>query len=154
MQSWIHALTLVFCISVAGCSATKDDVKTQNSKEQQLVIAAFELDVDRVEGLLAEGVAPDNRLGFYDEHLFEDKWTLDYSHVGSDNWTPLLAVANSHREPQPDRHTENTIAERENAEAKLKSIAQKLISERDSRRVAIARLEQKCNKASKTSYLI
>ena len=140
MPSWIPALTLVFCVSVAGCSATKDDVKTQYSKEQQLVIAAFELDVDRVEGLLAEGVDPDTRLGFYDDHLFEDKWTLGYSHIGSEKWTPLLAVANSHREPQPDRLTENTIAGRENAEAKLKSIDPKLISERDSQRVAIARL--------------
>ena len=104
------------------------------------MIAAIELDVDRVEGLLAKGVDPDTRLGFYDDHLFEDKWTLGYSHIGSDKWTPLLAVANSHREPQPDRHTENTIAGRENAEAKLKSINSKLISERDSRRVAIARL--------------
>ncbi len=98
-------LTSVFCVFVTGCSATQDDVKTQYSKGQQLVIAAFELDVDRVEGLLAEGVAPDARLGFYDDHLFEDKWALGYSHIGSDKWTPLLAVANSHREPQPDRLT-------------------------------------------------
>ncbi len=115
-------------------------MRTQYSKGQQLVIAAFELDVDRVEGLLAEGVDPDTRLGFYDDHLFEDKWTLGYSNIGSEKWTPLLALANSHREPQPDRHTENTIAGRENAEAKLKSIDPKQISERDSRRVAIARL--------------
>lgn len=140
MPSWVPMLTLVFCVSVAGLSATRDDVKTQYSKGQQLVIAAFELDVDRVNGLLAEGVDPDSRLGFYDDHIFEDKWTLGYSDIGSDKWTPLLAVANSHREPQPDRLTENTIAGRENAEAKLKSINPKLISERDSRRVAIARL--------------
>ncbi len=118
----------------------QDDVKAQYSKGQQLVIAAFELEVNRVRGLLAEGADPDTRLGFYDDHLFQDKWTLGYSHVGSDKWTPLLAVANSHREPQPESLTENTIAGRENAEAKLKSINPKLISERDSRRVAIARL--------------
>ncbi len=93
-------LTLVFCVSVAGCSATQDDVKTQYCKGQQLVIAAFELDVDRVEALLAEGVDVDTRLGFYDDHLFEDKWTLGYSDIGSDKWTPLLAVANS-GEPEP-----------------------------------------------------
>ncbi|MEQ1829286.1 MAG: ankyrin repeat domain-containing protein [Pirellula sp.] len=133
-------LTLFFCVSVAGCSATQDDVKAKYSKGQQLVIAAFELDVDGVKGLLAEGVDPDTRLGFYDDHLFEDKWTLGYSDIGSDKWTPLLAVAHSHREPQPDRHTENTITGRDNAMAKLKSIDSKLISERDSRRVAIARL--------------
>ena len=145
MPGWVPMLTLVFCVSVAGCSATQDDVKAEYSKGQQLVISAFELDVDRVKGLLAEGADPDTRLGFYDEHLFEDKWTLGYSHVGSDKWTPLLALAHSHREPQPDRHSENTIAGRDNAMAKLKSIDSKLISKRDSRRVAIARLLIKAN---------
>ncbi len=138
-------LTLVFCVSVAGCSATQNDVKTQYSKGQQLVIAAFELEVNRVRGLLAEGADPDARLGFYDDHLFQNKWTLGYSDIGSEKWTPLLAVAHSHREPQPERLTENTIAGRDNAMAKLKSIDPKLISERDSRRVAIARLLIKAN---------
>ena len=57
----------------------------------------------------------------------------------------MHVVANSHLEPQPDRLTENTISGRDNAEAKLKSIHPKLISERDSRRVAIARLLIKAN---------
>ena len=140
MPSWVPMLTSFFCVSVAGCSATQNDVKTQYSKGQQLVIAAFELEVNRVRGLLAEGADPDARLGFYDDHLFQDKWTLGYSDIGSDKWTPLLAVAHSHREPQPERLTENTIAGRENAMTKLKSIDSKLISERDSRRVAITRL--------------
>ena len=140
MLGWVPMLTLVLCVSVAGCSASHDVLKPEYSKGQQLVIAAFQLDVDRVKRLLAEGTDPDARLGFYDERIFEDKWTLGYSHLGSDQWTPLLAVANSHRAPQPDRPAENTKTGRENAMAKLKSIDPKLISERDARRVAIAKL--------------
>ncbi len=140
MLGWVHMLTVVLCVSVAGCSAAQYDVKAEYSKGQQLVIAAFQLDVDRFKGLLAEGADPDTRLGIDDEHLFEDKWTLGYSDIGSDKWTPLLAVANSHREPQPDERTENTDAGRDAAMAKLEAIDPKLIAERDGRRIAIAKM--------------
>ncbi len=140
MLKRVALLTLVFCISSMGCSTNQQEVTSVYSKDQQLVIAAFELDVDRVQRLLSEGADPNTWLGYYDEHLFEDKWSLGLSHVASDKWTPLLAVANSHREPQPDRHTENTIAGRQDAEARFKSIDPKRIAERDSRRVAIAKL--------------
>jgi ankyrin repeat protein len=140
MPNWVSMLTIFFFVSMAGCSETKDQAKAKYSKHQQLVIAAFELDVDRVQGLLAEGADPNTWLGYYDEHLFEDKWSLGLSHVASDKWTPLLAVANSHREPQPEKRTENTTAGRQDAETRFKLIDSSLIAERDKRRVAIARL--------------
>lgn len=114
--------------------------QAQFSKDQQLVIAAFELDVAKVKSLLAEGAKPDARLGFYDQRLFEDKWTLGYSHMGSAKWTPLLAVANSHRAPQPKDRVENTSEGRNAALKKLNAIDPKLIRERDGRRVEIAKL--------------
>lgn len=140
MLGWLRILIPLIAISVASCSTAQDDVKAEYTKGQQLVIAAFHLDVERVKMLLADGANPDTRLGFYDQHLFEDKWTLGYSDMGSGKWTPLLAVANSHRAPQPDRRAENTSAGRDAAMAKLKAIDPKLIAERDSRRVAIAKL--------------
>lgn len=140
MLGRLRKLVLFFGVSIAICSTSQGAAKTAYSKDQQLVIAAFELDVERVKILLADGANPDARLGFYDKHLFEDKWSFGYSHIGSDKWTPLLAVANSHREPQPDQRAENTIAGREAAMAKLKAIDQRLIAERDSRRIAIAKL--------------
>lgn len=133
-------LTLFAYLSVAGCSTMQDELKAHRSKGQQLVIAAFELDVDRVATLLAEGIDPDTRLGFYDEHLFEDKWTLGYSKVGSEQWTPMLAVANSHREPQPITRTENTVTDLDSALQKLRSVDPKLIAEREFRRIKIAKL--------------
>jgi ankyrin repeat protein len=108
--------------------------------DQQLVVAAFELDVPKVEALLKAGANPNARLGVYDERLFENKWTLGLSAIGSNKWTPLLAVAGSHRAPQPETRAENTIEGRKAAFEKLKAIDPKLIAERDGRRLAIARL--------------
>jgi len=140
MLGWLRVLIPLIAVFIPSCSTTQDDVKAEYTKGQQLVIAAFHLDVERVKMLLADGANPDTRLGFYDQHLFEDKWTLGYSDMGSDKWTPLLAVANSHRAPQPDKRAENTSAGRDAAMAKLKAIDPKLIAERDSRRVGIAEL--------------
>lgn len=132
---------LLLAISLASCSTTAQGDSTRvRTRGQQLVIAAFELNVERVKTLLDDGASPNTRLGFYDQNLFEDKWTLGYSAIGSARWTPLLAVANSHRAPQPSKRAENTVAGREAAMAKLDAIDPKLIAERDSRRVAIAKL--------------
>ncbi len=109
-------------------------------KERQLVVAAYELDVATVKALLAEGVNPNARIGVYDETLFENKWSGGYSPVGSENWTPLLAVANSHREPQPLRRTERSVAAWEAAHKKRLAVDPKLVRERDQRRAAITKL--------------
>jgi len=131
---------LLFIVCVAAFFFAQYDVKAKYGKGQRLVIAAFLLDVDSVKALLAEGIDPDTRLGFYDQLLFEDKWTLGYSSVSSNHWTPLLALADSHREPQPNERTENTDAGRDAAMAKLEAINPKLIAERDGRRIAIANM--------------
>lgn len=60
--------------------------------------------------------------------------------MGSDDWTALLAVTLSHRKPQPDQRAENTITGRDAAIAKMKAVDPKLIAERDSRRIEIAKL--------------
>jgi len=110
------------------------------SKDQQLIIAAYELDVPKVKALLADGANPDARLGIYDQHLFENKWVLSHSPIGSDKWTPLLAVTGNHPAPQPANRTENTPDALEAAAKKLCEIDPKLIRERDRRRMEIARL--------------
>ncbi|MGD9712406.1 MAG: ankyrin repeat domain-containing protein [Thermomicrobiales bacterium] len=113
---------------------------TELTVEQRLVIAAFRLDIDVVTQLLREGANPNGRLGFYDSELFEDKRTLAWSPLASDRWTPLLAVANSHRAPQPLTHTENDSEALVVALKKLSQIDPTIIRERDERRVAIAKL--------------
>lgn len=120
-------------------SDSQGDAPLALTSDQQLIVAAFELDVGKVDSLLKSGAQSNARLGIYDQHLFEDKWSLGYSSVGSDMWTPLLAVAHSHREPQPQARTENTIAARDAAEIRRRSVDPKLIQERDHRRVKIVK---------------
>ncbi len=107
--------------------------------DQKLVIAAFELDVDKVRTLLANGANPNARMGVHDRALFEDKWTLAGSPLGSHEWTPLMAVASSHRAPQPETRAQNTVAGLDAAREKLNAIDPKLIRLRDDRRIEIAK---------------
>ena len=127
-------------IVVTLCFHAESWGQTRFSKDQQLVIAAYELEVDTVKALLADGANPNARLGVYDQHLFEDKWMLGHSPVGSERWTPLLAVASSHREPQPTNRTENTVGALQAAQKKMRELDPELIRECDERRIAIAKL--------------
>ncbi|MGD9645160.1 MAG: ankyrin repeat domain-containing protein [Pirellulales bacterium] len=127
-------------IVLLGIGAPPSSSGSGLDRDQQLVVAAFELDIAEVRTLLAGGANPDARFGEYDEALFEDKWTLAYSSIGSDRWTPLLAVANSHREPQPESRTENTSEAFETAREQLNAIDPKLIRQRDELRVEVAKL--------------
>ena len=132
-------LATIGIIVLAMCGQV-DGAKQKFNKNQLLVIAAFELDVAKVQALLADGADPNARFGEYDRTLFEDKWTLGLSDIGSDRWTPLLAVANSNRAPQPESRTENTSEALEAARKQLDAIDPKLIRQRDERRVEIAKL--------------
>ena len=89
--------------------------------------------------MLADGVDVNSRMTIYDRDLFADKWLLGYSPLGSENWTPLLAALNSHREPPPMMPTENTVRAIEAATAKMREIDPRLILERDERRRKIAK---------------
>ncbi|QGQ24265.1 hypothetical protein F1728_16925 [Gimesia benthica] len=137
MLSRLSFLTLFLLITT---NAWAEEEPRKYTLDHRLVIAAFQLDVAQVKSLLQAGAKPDARLGFYDGELFQDIWSLGYSPYGSDKWTPLLAVAHSHREPQPEKMTENTSEARDRAEEKRKQIDPRLIQERDKRRVAIAKL--------------
>src|SRR5688572_27614206 len=115
----------IFCLSSRAADRPTFTI------DQQLVVAAFELDVKKVESLLKEGAKPNARLGIYDQQLFEDKWTLGYSHIGSNKWTPLQAVASSHRAPQPEKRAENTTEGLDEALKKRNALSPKLIAERN-----------------------
>jgi ankyrin repeat protein len=136
----LSLLMLLFLRLYSQAAARPPENQPKYTPDQQLVIASFQLDLDHVKSLLKAGANPNTRLGFYDGELFMDKWSLGYSPYGSDKWTPLLAVAHSHREPQPEKETANTSEARDLAEESRKKIAPKLIQERDKRRVEIAKL--------------
>ncbi|MCC9641555.1 ankyrin repeat domain-containing protein [Rhodopirellula sp. JC740] len=140
MNGWLRFFALMAAVSIGSSCNAQETTKPNRTKEQSLVIAAFSLDADRVKALLADGTKLDTPLGFYDGELFQDKWTLGYSHMGSSKWTPLMAVANSHRAPQPEQKAENTIAGLDAARAKLNAIDPKLITARDKLRIQIAKM--------------
>lgn len=132
MRTAIVLVLLAFC-SVA---AAEDFTYT---KHQKLIIASFELNVEGVKRLLREGADLNATMGKHPRDLFMNQWSLGWP-VASGNWTPLLAVAHSHREPQPDRPIENTSEARKDAERRRLAIPAEVIQERDEWRVKIAKL--------------
>jgi hypothetical protein len=138
-RSLLAPLSILLLVCPACASADEPAASPKLSRDQQLIVAAFELDVAKVKSLLADGANVNARMGKHPRNLFQDKWSLGWP-VASPKWTPLIAVANSHREPQPAETTENTTAALDEAEEKRSKIDPKIIAERDSRRVAIAKL--------------
>jgi len=134
--------TMLLLLLLGGCASRPEMSSGDNrySIDQQLIIAAFQLDVGGVERLLAGGANVNARFGTYDEHIFMDRRSLGYSSLGSERWTALQAVADSHRAPQPERMTENTSEARDEALRELKNIDPRLIEDRDQRRVEIAKV--------------
>jgi hypothetical protein len=135
----LHGIVIVWLLGPAVLAAQEAADSPEFSPDQQLVIAAFNLDVERVKKLLAEGADVNARMGRHPRELFQDKWSSGWP-VASSNWTPLLAVANSHREPQPAKLVENTSQAIEAAVEALKKVDPRLIAERDRRRITIAKL--------------
>ena len=131
------SLALLFGL---GCTFNvRADDRAKLTQNQRLIVAAFDLDVEQLKLLLKEGADPNSRFGARDRDLFTDKWTLG-SHMASARWTALQAVANSHREPQPEIPVKNTIEELEAARKQRDAIDPKSIAERDDRRKAITKL--------------
>lgn len=133
----VVSLAAVFCLGGGFLAIAADrDKLTPN---QRLIVAAFELDVDQVKLLLKEGADPNSRFGEAKRDFFQDKWTTG-TPLSSGRWTPLLAVANSHREPQPEQLVGNSSAARDAAIKRRDAIDPKFIAERDERRAAITKL--------------
>ena len=134
-----HLVSLVsVCCFGLGLAAVADD-RDKLTRNQRLIVAAFELNVDQVKSLLKVGADPNARFGESEHDFFQDKWTSG-TPLPSDQWTPLLAVTNSHREPQPDFPVGNSSAERDAAIKRRDAIDPKLIVERDERRAVITKL--------------
>jgi hypothetical protein len=133
----VVSLAVVFCLGcgIAAVAADRDKL----TPNQRLIVAAFDLDVELLKSLLKDGADPNARFGDAEHDFFQDKWTSG-TPLPADRWTPLLAVANSHREPQPERLVGNTSAARDAAIKQRNAIDPKFIAERNERRTAIAKL--------------
>ena len=132
-----NSLAGILVLITVTIASAEEQPAAPPSPEQQLVQAAFDLDVDKVNALIAEKVNLNARMGEHPRELFQDKWSGGWP-VASSMWTPLIAVASSHREPPPKALVKNTVEALDEATKERAKIDPKLIAERDSRRVAVA----------------
>ena len=75
---------------------------------EDLVEAAYHLNLDRLNEALSKKVDVNAKYGKYDEEVFSNPWDGGFSHVGSKNWTPLLAAANASEWPPPPPEVESS----------------------------------------------
>ena len=103
---------IILATFLCGCSPGQTiSPNRQFSRDQQLIIAAFKLDADRVNTLLADGANVNARFGIYDQHILEDMRSLasrPSALIGG------LRGAGPFKQPdrpapQPSRPTENTV---------------------------------------------
>lgn len=133
-----NLMMLASLICLGGSFHATADERATSLRDRDLVVAAFDLDVDKVQLLLKEGANPNARYEG-DPSRFRDRWTTSYP-MASSHWTPLLAVANSTREPGPVKAILNTAEGRVAAIKQRDAIDPQRIAERDERRMAITRL--------------
>ncbi len=140
----IFAMAMLMQVVTACTGQEQAPVSTgpnRYTQDQQLVFACFGLDVTVAERLLQTRANVNGRSGISDSVTFADKWAVGaYSAIGSENWTPLIALANSPRIPGPDRQFANTTEDKIEAKKARAVIPQAAILERDRRRMTIAKL--------------
>ncbi|MCA9110838.1 MAG: hypothetical protein KDA52_12870 [Planctomycetaceae bacterium] len=119
------------CCSMASCAEAPQSNQGHFSLDQQLVIAAFQLDVDAVDKLLQTGANPNKPFDCVAPDLFEDKRMLTWPNASSSQWTALMAVANSFHEPQPLHRTANNPEALEIAKQQLTRIDPLVIKKRN-----------------------
>lgn len=109
------------------------------TRDQRLIVAAFQLEAGVVHKLLSEGADVATRFDAVGNKVFVDEWTLGWP-IAHPRWTPLIALASSNRYPDPDQPTGNSSEARDDALRRRAEIPPNLIAERDRRRLEIAKL--------------
>jgi hypothetical protein len=134
------AILAIWSLVLTGTCRGEEVPKPEGlSTNQLLIVSCFELDIERVKSLLRDGANVNARMGDHPQDQFQDKWTGGWP-IASNKWTPLLALAHSHREPQPTEQAKNTVEALEAAQKTCAAIDPKLIIERNNKRSAIARI--------------
>ena len=117
------------------------------SQEQKLVLACHRLDLDSVVQLLRSGVNVNATFGDGDTRAhFQDQWSGGWP-VAASQWTPVHALANSSRFPDPPTPFENTNERLDWSRETRKRVPQVEIDDRDKKRIAILQilLSHDCN---------
>lgn len=117
------------------CAASFHSFAAEPSVGEQLVLACYHTEVHRVVVLLRAGADVNARVEQHDPEAFRDPQTLGVPML-ADSWTPLLALANSLRLPDPGPVLRNT-REGPVCTRKQHSLPAKKISRRNAKRQQI-----------------
>ncbi len=132
------AICLLSLFATTSIQAQEPQGDLKYSPAEQLVLASFQLNVERVRSLLKSGVAPDVQVRVSTFAIFPDTGfgdnLLEYPSISSRSlrsysWTPLLPVAYSRTHPAKVMKN-----------SKIKEFDAKVLQDRDRQRMAIASL--------------
>jgi ankyrin repeat protein len=118
---------LVVIVAFIATSVATGQELTLN---QRLVVACHRLDLDGVVATLRDGADVNARFGEGDRKIFQDPWLLG-SPIAGNAWTPLIALANASKYPDPPRKVNSTSADTEWAVAQLKKIPANELQQRE-----------------------
>lgn len=108
---------------------TSPIVAAEWNVDQRLIIACHRLDVDGVVEALRMGADVNARFGVRDKDVFRDPWFQGWSKISSHNWTPLIALANASRYPDPPR--EIRVEESDWAREQIANLPQEQLKQRE-----------------------
>jgi hypothetical protein len=124
--------------------------------DQQLILACYQLQVDKVVTCLRKGANVNGRFGdrAYKLPEFHDRWTGAYPSLGSGAWTPLLALANAPKEPDPPAELGEIWKDRDQSEMLRSKIPEEQIENRrkDTMIILYILLSHKCNLDDNDGY--
>lgn len=89
-----------FIIAALLLIAARPAVAEELTRDQKLIAACYHVDLETVVNSLREGADVNARFGDSETDPFFDGWTGGYF-LGSESWTPLIALAQSPLYPQP-----------------------------------------------------
>ena len=114
--------------------------------DQRLIVACHQLDKNGVVAALRDGANINARFGGGDTKVFQDPWTLGWPVAGS-AWTPLMALANASKYPNPPRKVNSTTADIEWSAEQRKKIPENELQlrERDSQAILLILLSHKAD---------
>jgi ankyrin repeat protein len=87
-----------FTILILSCAVLISNAEGRKNLQLALATAAFNCDTNFVQIMLDQGADVNGRVGVYDETAFAKGRGL--SQIGSETWTPLMAVAASPEAPE------------------------------------------------------
>src|SRR5262245_8588152 len=93
--SWSLVMKRVICLLAYALSPSAVPA-AEWTLDQQLIIACYEVQPERVAGCLRRGANVNAKFGDYPDDVepFRDRW-IGASYIGADTWSPILALTSA-----------------------------------------------------------